>query len=121
MSLSSTRAEIVAALSAAPLAGVVKPFPKYRQTARPGDAWPRLVGRNRASNGFGFVDTWEVWVILPQKLDDAETWLEAHLDTLLAQLDRPLFFRGIESAVPAEVVLGAIATNALILTGAREG
>jgi len=119
--LEDTRAEIVAAFNAAIDAKVARCYPRYRQTVRPGDAWVRLAARNRASNGFGYVDTWEVWLVLPQKLDDAEKWLDDHLGELLTALDRPLFFNGVDSVLPSELVLGSNAVNGVILQGAREG
>jgi hypothetical protein len=120
MSLEETRAELVTAFNAAIPEKVARCFPRYRQTVRPGDAWVRFAVRNRADNGFGYVDRWEMWLVLPQKLDDAEKWLDEHLDTLLDAL-APLFVGGVETVTPAELALGTNAVNGVIFQGAREG
>jgi hypothetical protein len=122
MSATSTaKTEIAAAITAGVPASVVRCGTKYRQTTRPGDAWPRLAARNRAANGFGYLDTWEVVVVLPQDLGAAEEWLDAHLDELLEALNvARVFVRGVETATPTELILGAgNPINGLILTGLR--
>ena len=116
-----TRQEIA---SAATGAEGVNCTPYFRQSPKPGDASVRLASRVRPQNGFGYVDTWQVWVALSQDLAQAERWIDQYLDGLLAALDRPLFFRGVQSVTPSELLWGGIGgpvINGLILEGAREG
>ncbi len=74
MSLLADRQAIADAAST--VAGVTC-TPQYRLSLNPGDACVRLTVANRAANGFGFVNTWQVWVALSQDLATAEAWLDA--------------------------------------------
>lgn len=115
----ATRQEIA---QAATVPGVVNCTPRYRQSLKPGDEFVKLGQRVRASNGFGYIDTWQVWLALPQDIGAAEKWIDDHLDALVAALnDARVFLRDVETVTPAELVLGAVAVNGLILEGAREG
>ena len=111
----STRTEIAAA---ATLDGITKVTPNYRQTLKAGDGFVRLASRARGDNGFGWVDTWEVWIALPQNVPDAEKWLEEHLDDLMASVDTELV---VTRAAPAELALPNAVVNGLIVAGSREG
>ncbi|HWI43265.1 MAG TPA: hypothetical protein VNS81_06565 [Nocardioides sp.] len=115
---SEARAAIAAAAST--VAGV-NCSPYYRQSLDPGDACVRLSVRTKASNGFGYVDTWQVWLALPQDVEDAEKWLDDRGAEVVAALN-PEFIGGIRTITPAELVLGGgTATNGVIYEGAREG
>ena len=111
----STRTEIAAAASA--VAGLnVSPY--FRQSLKSGDGFVRLASRVRGDNGFGWIDTWEVWVALPSNVPDAEKWLETHLEDLMDSLDTELV---VTSAAPAELALPSTNVNGLIVAGTREG
>lgn len=88
----------------------------YRQTLKAGQGFVKWNGRDRDDSGLGWIDTWQVWVAVPQVVEAAETWLEGHLDDLIEQLDTELV---VTSATPADLVLGSTATNGLIITGTR--
>lgn len=95
--------------------------PYYRQSLKPGDACVRLSVRNKAANGFGYVNTWQVWLALPQDVAAAEKWLDEHGPALEAALERE-FLGGIRTVTPADLILaGGTATNGVIYEGAREG
>ena len=116
----STEARTAIAAAASTVDGV-KCTPYYRQSLKPGDACVRLQVRTKASNGFGYVDTWQVWLALPQDVAAAEKWLDDHGADVLAALN-PEFIGGIQTVTPAELVLGSGAsTNGVIYQGAREG
>lgn len=112
----TTRDDLAAA---ATLPGVTKITPYYRQSLTTGDGFVRLASRAREGNGFGWVDTWEVWLAVPQNVPAAEKWIEANLDALMGSLDTELI---VQSGRPAELVLDDMATvNGLIIAGTREG
>jgi len=91
----------------------------YRQSLTAGTASVRLAASNRASNGFGFVHTWQVWIALTQDVAAAERWMDAHLSELVTALDPELL---VTSVTPSELVLaGGGSINGLIVEGAREG
>lgn len=108
------------AAAASSVAGV-KCTPYYRQSLKPGDACVRLQVRTRSANGFGYVDTWQVWLALPQDVAAAEKWLDQHGPALVEALD-PEFIGGVQTITPAELVLGnGHTTNGVIYQGPREG
>lgn len=95
--------------------------PNYRQSLKPGDACVRLQVRTRAANGFGFVNTWQVWLALPQDVAAAEDWLDLHGPQIEEALNAE-FIGGVRTVTPAELVLGnGNTTNGVIYEGAREG
>lgn len=110
-----SREAIAAAMSAV---DGVNCTPYFRQSLKPGDACVRFGTSVRAQNGFGFVNTWEVWLALHQDIATGEKWLDDHLPSLLAALDPELV---VTSVTPAELLLGGTSTNGVIIAGAREG
>lgn len=112
----SAREDIAAAVSAVP--GVTC-TPTYRQSLGPGDAMVRLARTVPADNGFGHINTWQVWIGLPQDLATAEEWIDAHAAALLAAVAPELAGT---SLTPADLVVlpGGPVVNGLILEGARE-
>lgn len=110
-----SRDDIAAALTAT---GRVKVTPHHRQSLRPGDGCVRFAGMTAASNGFGFVTTWEVWIAIPQEVKAGELWLEANLPALLTALEPEVI---VTNVTPVELALGGPnTTNGVILEGARE-
>ncbi|MFT4010871.1 MAG: hypothetical protein QM655_12615 [Nocardioidaceae bacterium] len=92
--------------------------PYYRQSTKTGDAWVHLASRAPGSTGFGYVDTWQVVVVLPQDLVAAEKWLDVRLSELLAALEPELV---ITTVTPTELALpSASSVNAVLVVGARE-
>jgi len=114
MSNIDTRAAIAAAAST--VDGVTC-TPNYRQSLSPGDAFVRLDRRARSENGYGYMDTWQVWLALPQDQASAETWLDTNIDALTAALSAEIVVTAI---TPAELVPGPTPVNGVIFEGARE-
>lgn len=92
--------------------------PYYRQSLRPGDACVRLARRDRDASRLGWIDTWQVWLALPQDVAAAEAWLDAHMADLVAALRPELV---VTSIAPAELVLGANTVSGAVIEGARAG
>lgn len=111
----TTRTDIAAAAS---LVAGVNVSAYYRQSLKSGDGFVKLASRARGDNGFGWVDTWEVWLAVPQDVVAAEKWIEANLQDLIDELDDELV---VTNAAPAELVLPGGAINGLIIAGTREG
>lgn len=115
--MTAARQAIADAVSAVP---DVTCTPTYRQSLGPGDAMVRLARTVPADNGFGHINTWQVWIGLPQDLATAEEWIDVHAPALLTAVRGEL---AATSLTPADLVItpGGPVTNGLILEGAREG
>lgn len=111
MSHAETREAIAAA---AITVDAVDVLPVYRQSLTALQGFVRWAGRVPDSSGFGWVDTWEVWLALPSSVQTSEEWIADHLPELLAALGSEL---QIDAANPAELVLGSTSVNGLIITG----
>lgn len=110
----TTRDEIAAAANTV-AAVSAKPF--YRQTTKPGDAWVRR-DRTDYPDRFGGLVTWQLLVVMPQNLADAERWIESNQLPLVDALRDALAIR---SARTAELVADAGApVPVLIIEGQRE-
>lgn len=113
MSLQAARAEIAAAADAV---AAVSCKPGYRQNTRPGDAMVRL-DRTEYPNRFGGLVTWQVIVALPQTINAAEDWIDAHQGDLVTALGEVMAVR---RAFPGELVLDTGKVSALFIEGQRE-
>lgn len=120
MSLSSTRAALVAAVN--DVDGVTG-YPKPPSTWVPGDAWPTWGGADNPAEGAYatvFTQTWRVLVVLPAEQVDAEAWVDSHIDSLVAALAPVVAVTGYEPvALPANGTTN-VAYYALRLTGETE-
>lgn len=112
----SARTDLAAA--AQTVEGITSVSPRYRQSLAPYTGMVRLASTARGSNGFGRIDTWQVWLALPQDLANAEAWLDAHADALWAALDEEMT---VTSLAPAELVVtpGGPSVPGVIVEGAR--
>jgi hypothetical protein len=89
-----------------------------RQLEKTGDALVRYSGQLRDENGFGFVVTWDVFVVLPADLKAAEQWLDSNLTTLLEALEEEMT---VDSVTPAEITYDTgTARPGVAITGFRE-
>jgi hypothetical protein len=106
------RSDIAAAINFA----WVEVAPEYRQNLAPYSGFVKWGGRIRDDSGLGWIDTWQIWIALPQDVKTAEEWLSGRLDELLQAVHTELV---ITSALPAELVLPGGSTNGLIIEGTR--
>lgn len=90
----------------------------YRQSVRPGTGFVRLADKNRAENGFGYIDTWDVLVALPQDIVSAEKFIEQIQGPLLAALEGVMH---VQSLTPTSIIFDAQTVPGIVVTGAREG
>lgn len=89
----------------------------HRQTTNPGEAMIRLDRRIRSENGFGYMNTWQVVVILPQNLAQAEGWIDTHGDELIDAAANHLV---VQSLVPGQLPVGSTLVPCVVLEGVRE-
>jgi hypothetical protein len=89
--------------------------PRYRQGLKPGAGWVGLASITPADNGFGYIATWNVYVVAPQDLAQAERWVADKALPLIEALAGELH---VLSADPQTLVMPD-STNipALVITG----
>lgn len=109
----SVRDEIAAGCT---LPGVTNVTPHYRQTTKPGEGIVHLAGLARSDNGFGYMDTWQVVILLPQDIRSAQLWMDEHLTALVVAAEEVLI---LTSADPAQVPMSEGTVPALVLEGVR--
>lgn len=106
----TARSDIAAALSGVEGVNVTD---YYRQSLKTGDGFMRLAVRNRDDSSFGWVDTYEAWIAMPQAEADAERWLEANLAALC---DAASTVAVVTSATPSELALSSsVVVSGLII------
>lgn len=91
--------------------------PYRRQTTNPGEAMVRMDRRTRSENGFGYMNTWQVAVILPQNVETAERWVEDHGDELIDAAEPHLT---VLSLVIGQLPVDNSLVPAVVLEGVRE-
>lgn len=111
----TARADLAAAAST--VTGI-KVTPYYRQNLTTGNGFVRLAARNKPANGFGWLDTWEIWIAGPSEIEAAEKWIEAKQDALLAALEAEMH---INSLTPIDLSIGTTTTPGIVVSGVREG
>lgn len=109
----SDRELIASAISGAEGVSVT---PYYRQSMKAGDGCVRLAQRNRAENGFGYMNVWQVWLSLPQDIATAEQWVEQNLDGLIEAVNTELL---VTSVTPVDQMPGSNGIPGLIIEGSR--
>ena len=101
---------------AAALSGVngVNVTDYYRQSLKTGDGFIRLAQRTRDKSGFGWIDTYEAWLAVPQNEADAEKWIEGNLPALC---DAANTVAWVTQATPSELALASnVVVSGLIIT-----
>lgn len=113
----ATRTAIAAAVNAVEGVNVTA---YRRQQLTPYEGFVHLVRRVKPGNRLGWMDTWQVWIALPQDVAAAEAWTDTALPALLEAADDELI---VTSAFPAELQTapGAPTVPGLVIEGAREG
>lgn len=118
----TARDDIAAAINTAAITGVeggtVNVTAKYRQTLTPFEGFVRLARTAIDDSRLGFMDTWQVWLALPQDVDTAEEWLEAHRTELLAAVNTEAIALDL---TPSTLVLDTGSVPGLVINAAREG
>jgi hypothetical protein len=109
----AVRAEIAAAMNA--VEGI-HATPYFRQTTRPGQAFVRLARWRRDTSGFGFMVTWEIFVILPQDLAGAETYLDEKLPELTEAAEAVLI---LTTVTPSRLALDSGHVPVVVIEGNR--
>lgn len=109
----SARDEIAAAANTV---AAISVRPHYRQSTKPGEGWVRL-DHTDYPDKFGGLVTWQVLVILPQTIGDAEKWIETNQKPLVTALRDALIVR---SARPAELAIDSGTVPVLLIEGQRE-
>lgn len=89
---------------------------QYRQSLTPFYGFVKWSARNRDDSGLGWMDTWQVWLALPQDVKTSEAWLTDNLDALVSAVDDEVV---VTTAIPADLVLEGGSTNGLIIEGTR--
>lgn len=80
----SARDELAAAASS--VAGV-NVTPKWRQTTTPGEGWIRWARRTPDESGFSRVDEWQVCIVLSQRADQQEAFIDNTIDPIIDALE----------------------------------
>ena len=92
--------------------------PYHQTVTRPGSGLVRLDHLTRDENGFGYVATWQVLILLPTDVLAAEQYLEAHLPDLLDALAEELV---IATVTPGEYLAGdGTRIPCVVIEGHRE-
>lgn len=92
--------------------------PYYRQTTTAGWGWVSMAPSTRDATGFGFMDAWEIRIVLPQEIAKAERWIDEHRDALVEAISEEVV---VTTITPAVLNLDQKTTvNALIIEGVRD-
>ena len=91
--------------------------PYFRQTTKPGEGMVRLDRMNRAANGFGFMCTWQVIVLLPQDIATAEKYLDQRISDLVEAVSEELV---VTSVAPQQLTLDTGTVPCIFIEGNRE-
>jgi hypothetical protein len=110
----AVRTEISAAANS--VAGV-RCLPWYRQATKAGEAMVRL-DRIEYPNSLAGLCYWQVLVIMPQDVGQAEKWLEARADALVDALAETM---AVDTLTPQELVLdNGTKLPVVVIAGTRE-
>lgn len=113
----TARAELAAAANSVTVDDValnVEPY--YFQTTKVGDGWVALVGLDRDDSGLGYMERWQVTVVLHQDVATAEKWIEANADALVDALEDRLV---VTTVVPVQLTMDAGRIPGLVIEGSR--
>lgn len=91
--------------------------PYYQQLTGPGHGVVRLDGSVRDDSGFGWIDTWQVLVFLPQDLGQAEVFAESIADPLIDALSPHMV---VTSMAPTQLITDQGVVPCWLVEGARE-
>lgn len=110
----STPADLAAAASQVDGVTVTAGF---RQSTKTGDGFVRWDGCTRDPNGFGYVDRWQVIVMVPADIAQAEDYLRTKVPQLLAACEPVIHVTGSQ---PQQLALAGGTVPCVFITGTRE-
>lgn len=87
-----------------------------RQSTKPGDGFVAFRRAERDTTGLAFINKWEVFVMLPAGLKDAEKKLSALADPLVKALQRELV---VTTFYPTDLALGTKTVPCVVIEGSR--
>ena len=90
--------------------------PWFKQTTRTGDAIVSYAGSTRSENGFGYMNRWQVLVILPADIANAEKYLTDHLDALITAVESELI---VQTVTPSTLTLDVGTVPGVVIEGVR--
>lgn len=90
--------------------------PYFRQSTKPGDAMVRLDRMVRDASGFAYMFTWQVVVMLPQDVAQAEKWLDANLPSLIDAVNEELV---VTTVTPQQLQLDTGTVPVVFIEGNR--
>jgi hypothetical protein len=91
--------------------------PRWRQLAASGQGAVRRALLARADNGFGWVSTWQVWVMVPADLGVAEEWVDVRVMDLIEALSPHMV---VASVTPQQLNQGGTTVPCVVIEGHRE-
>lgn len=92
--------------------------PFWRTVNKTGSACVKFGRADASDNGFGMVTTWDVWVVLPNDMTQAEQWIDDHQDQIVNALKR-VYNGGVQSLTPVASAAGNSTINVLVVSGRR--
>lgn len=113
----TARDDLVAAANSVTVGGAalnVRPF--YVQTTKVGDGWVALARLERDATGLGYMERWQVTVVLHQDVATAEQWVQDNVDQLLDKLEDQLV---VTAVVPVQLTMDAGQVPGLVVEGSR--
>jgi len=88
----------------------------FRQTTKPGDGMVRLERINRDTSGFGYMNIWQVLVVLPQDIAQAEQYLDEKVSDLVEAISEELI---VTSVTPQQLALDTGTIPVVLIEGNR--
>lgn len=94
----------------------VQVTPYFRQVTKPGAGMVRLDRMNRSENGFGFMATWQVLVVLSQDIEVAEKWLDEKTSELVEAIGQELI---VTTVTPQQLAIDTGNVPCVVIEGTR--
>ena len=90
--------------------------PYFRQTTKPGDGMVRLERMNRDTSGFAYMYIWQVLIVLPQDIAQAEKFLDEHVSSLVTAISEELI---VTTVTPQQLALDTGTIPVVLIEGNR--
>ena len=86
----------------------------YRQTTKAGDGFVSFAGTTPSENGFGWMDSWQILIVLGGDLKAAEIRLDEDLAQILEALEPYLV---LTQVTPSQIAFDTLVVSALVIEG----